>query len=466
MMPFVFYDTETTGTETSFDQILQFAAVCTDDHFEERDQVNVRCRRLPYVVPSPGALLVTGISLETLEHEDLSHYEMTREVNAWLRDKTPAIFLGYNSIRFDETLLRQALYQTLQPAYLTNTNGNCRGDVMYIAQAAAVYAPDSIAVPRDERDRYVFRLGDLIRENGIEFGEDQAHEALADVRATIQLAQHVKHNAPAVWSAMINNTQKGNVNDFIEQNEVFCLTNFYFGRPFSHVVTQAGRNAENSSEIAVFDLAEDPEEYLAKDIDELLAVLNRSPKVIRSIRANAHPIIMPFDMIPDEIRGARHDDATYLERARLIQEDDGFQHRLGQALARRYEDVEPSPYVEGKIYDGFASADDQGRMERFHRRPWQERYELCDELDDERFAELGRRLIYVEQPDALPDAMRARLDHWVADRMLTDADVPWTTIPKALQEVDDLRGRGLEDEQVLDEIRRFLLSLGDHHAPT
>ncbi len=30
-MSFVFYDTETTGTDTTFDQILQFAAILTDE---------------------------------------------------------------------------------------------------------------------------------------------------------------------------------------------------------------------------------------------------------------------------------------------------------------------------------------------------------------------------------------------------------------------------------------------------
>ena len=34
-MRFVFYDTETTGLQTAFDQILQFAAICTDENFEE-----------------------------------------------------------------------------------------------------------------------------------------------------------------------------------------------------------------------------------------------------------------------------------------------------------------------------------------------------------------------------------------------------------------------------------------------
>ena len=95
--------------------------------------------------------------------------------------------------------------------------------------------------------------------------------------------------------------------------------------------------------------------------------------------------------MPDDIRGARHDEATYQEWARLIRENDDFQNRLGQALARRYEDVEPSPNVEGKIYEGFATPDDQGRMEQFHDLPWQERHALCDRLDDARFADPSQR---------------------------------------------------------------------------
>ena len=35
-----------------------------------------------------------------------------------LMDWSPATFVGYNSIAFDEDLLRQALFQNLHPAYL------------------------------------------------------------------------------------------------------------------------------------------------------------------------------------------------------------------------------------------------------------------------------------------------------------------------------------------------------------
>ena len=43
-MSLVFYDTETTGTETFFDQILQFAAIRTDEQLNEIDRLEIRCR--------------------------------------------------------------------------------------------------------------------------------------------------------------------------------------------------------------------------------------------------------------------------------------------------------------------------------------------------------------------------------------------------------------------------------------
>ena len=60
-MTFVFYDTETTGTDTTFDQILQFAAILTDDNLNELDRFEIRCRLMPHVIPAPGALRVTKV---------------------------------------------------------------------------------------------------------------------------------------------------------------------------------------------------------------------------------------------------------------------------------------------------------------------------------------------------------------------------------------------------------------------
>jgi exodeoxyribonuclease-1 len=58
-MAFIFYDTETTGLNPAFDQIVQFAAIVTDDDFNTQEELNLRCRLRPHVIASPGAMWVT-----------------------------------------------------------------------------------------------------------------------------------------------------------------------------------------------------------------------------------------------------------------------------------------------------------------------------------------------------------------------------------------------------------------------
>ena len=119
-MSFVFYDTETTGTNTSFDQILRFGAILTDEELNELDRFEIRCRLDGHTVPSAGALRVTGMTIEHITDARLpTHYEMVCTIREQLSGWCPATFVGWNSMRFDEQLLRQAFYKCLHPPYLT-----------------------------------------------------------------------------------------------------------------------------------------------------------------------------------------------------------------------------------------------------------------------------------------------------------------------------------------------------------
>ena len=42
-MHFIFYDSETTGTDTTFDQIVQLAAILTDANLNVLDRFETRC---------------------------------------------------------------------------------------------------------------------------------------------------------------------------------------------------------------------------------------------------------------------------------------------------------------------------------------------------------------------------------------------------------------------------------------
>ena len=74
---FIFYDTETSGINVAFDQILQFAAILTDEHFVEIDRLEIRCQILSWVIPSPIAMLVTRTSGSAIKDKSLPNfYEM------------------------------------------------------------------------------------------------------------------------------------------------------------------------------------------------------------------------------------------------------------------------------------------------------------------------------------------------------------------------------------------------------
>ena len=437
-MSFVFYDTETTGTNTTFDQILQFGATKTDYELNELDRFEIRSRILPYVVPAPGAMRVTGVSVEQLTDPALpSHYQMVRAIRAKLQEWSPAIFIGHNSLHFDEHLLRQALYKTLHAPYLTNTNGNCRTDSLRMIQAVARFAPNALAIPVDDRGKSVFKLDRLAPANG--FDHSAAHDAMADVEATIHICRLMAERVPGYWSNFVRFSQKAAVTDFALEEDVFALTDFYYGRPYSWMVTSIGTNPENNSEMLVFNLAIDPDELSALAEGDLAARLAERPKPVRGMRTNAAPIVLSYEDAPDDLRGAAPDFDQLRQRATRIRNDSGLSERLVAAFVQTRPEREPSAHVEEQIYDDFIGDSDQALLDRFHDADWPERVPLLSSLSDERLQSLGQRLIFTEAPDVMAANTRDEYHAALARRLMADeGTVPWLTLPKAIAEADDL----------------------------
>ena len=53
-------------------------------------------------------------------------------------------------------------------------------------------------------------------------------------------------------------------------------------------------------------------------------------------------------------------------------------------------------------------------------------------MEDERLRALGYRLIYVKTPHILPGDKRRELDLWRSERLTPAGEVPWLTLPNAL----------------------------------
>ncbi len=448
-MSFVFYDTETTGTHTAFDQILQFGAIRTDDQLRELERFEVRCRVLPYIVPAPGAMRVTGVSVDQLTDSALpSHYEMVCQIRKKLLDWSPSLFIGHNSMGFDEPLLRQALYKSLHNPYLTNTSGNGRTDSLRMLQAVALFAPGTVVVPENDNGRPVFKLDQLAPANG--FAHENAHDAMADVEATIHMCRLVAERAPAFWENFTRFARKAPVSNYVMGEDVICLTDFYYARPYSWIVTAIVPNPQNSSEILVFDLAKDPAELMVLSDEALVAGLRDRPRAVRGLRANAAPIIQPYDAAPQDLRDHLPDLAELQRRAAIIKTDRSLRNRLVTSYLAAREPREPSSHVEERIYDGFISSSDQVVLDRFHVSDWSERLAILGSLGNERLRALGNRLVYSDAPQIMPDAVRREYDLAIARRLLAEpGSVPWLTLPQALTEAEDLLTQAEGEEAIL-----------------
>lgn len=454
-MGFIFYDTETTGLTAGFDQILQFAAVVTDDDLNVIEEVNLRCRLQPHVIPSPGALVITGVRPSDIARANLSHYEMIREIRALIERCTPSVIVGYNSISYDENMLRQAFYQTLNPVYLTNTNGNTRMDVLRLAHAVSEYAPDVLEVPINAKGRPFFKLEALAMANNLM--HEEAHEAMSDTLATLALARLARDRAPAVWEAMLNTRNKQLAHRFIDEQEVFCFTDKAF-KQSSILATKISANPDNPAEVAIYDLSHDPVHYLDVAKNDMKYLLKTSPRPIRIVKTNQNPILTPISELNAGISGHDVPEATLLERARAVQGHPDFADNVADAVANRYPTWPDAEYVEQRIYEGFPSRADQNLMEAFHRAPWDERLEIVGQLEDDRYRELGERLIWAERPDVLDEGAQQRHDGWCRERLQAEGNVPWVTVGKAVDEYGELKASGRGEEHLLNEIEASLRS--------
>lgn len=457
-MAFVFYDTETTGTSTSFDQILQFAAIKTDGDLNEIERFEIRCRLLPHVVPSPGAMVVTGATVAIMTDPSLpSHYEMIRTIRDKLASWSPAVFFGYNSMEFDEHLFRQALYQTLHDPYLTNKGGNCRGDILRCVRVASIFAPNAIAIPQGDKGKPSFKLDKLAPLNG--FAHANAHDALADVEATIHIARLLRDRCPELWSSLLRFTNKTAAIDYLNEESVVAFCETYYGTTYTYYATFLGQHSAKAGSHAIFDLSIDPDDLAALQHEELLVRLDVRPKPVRTLRANAHPLFIPLDVAQQRVEPPVPE-SELMRRAERLASDSDLRKRLLEAWSQRDLPVEPSPHVEEQIYDGFMSREDEAVLNAFHAAPWVERLPLVERLGDQRLRKIAHRLIYNERSDLLPREILVEVEVALAQRMLsTSGDEKWNTLSASIAEIDGLLTERADMTVTLLELRDFLIQL-------
>ena len=108
-MHFVVFDYETDGLSVNNSQILSCGGAIFNDAWEVLDDpLNLTCRLKPGQVPSPEALLVNNISIDTLQKTNLSYGGMIEQMKKKFDKWSPAVFVTFNGCSFDRELQRRA----------------------------------------------------------------------------------------------------------------------------------------------------------------------------------------------------------------------------------------------------------------------------------------------------------------------------------------------------------------------
>ncbi|WID95167.1 exonuclease domain-containing protein [Bosea vestrisii] len=457
MTGFVFFDTETTGLRKGFDQIVHFAAIRTDHELNEIDRFEARSRLQPHVVPHPKALLTNGLPIAALLDPNLpSHYAMTCAIARKIAEWSPAIFVGYNSIAFDEEMLRHGFFQSLHDPYPTSRPGNGRADALALALAAFALPPHCLAAPEGIGGRRSFKLADIAPANGLH--HTSAHNALADVEVTLELCRLVRAKADDVWQRFQRFSNKSVVSQFVETEDGFVLTEFFGGGQAVHrPVVLIGRPPGNPNGRFCLDLSIDPDRLGSMSDEEMIVEICRKGTPVRRLAVNGGPALTELWAAPEELLGGLDLD-TAENRARRVKSDPNLCARIVAVYTGSWSEREPSPLPELRLYDGFPCDADKQRMQAFHEASRQERLEIIARFEDPRLAVFGRRLLHAEHRGSLSETERRQADLDLADRLLDDRGGP-LTLPEAVKEIDAIAATDQHmTSALLNDYRRWLVS--------
>lgn len=304
---FLFYDLETSGVNPRESRVMQFAGQRTDmDLNPIGDPYNYLIRLTPDVLPDPEAVLITGITPQKTITEGISEAEF---LNIFRADIATAgtIFTGFNSVRFDDEFLRFMHYRNFYDPYEWSWKDNrSRWDILDVVRMTRALRPDGISWPFRSDGVPTNRLELLTELNSISHTE--AHDALSDVQATIDVARLIRDKQPKLFSFLLEMRDKRAVSKLVEANEPFLYTSGRYQNDFEKttVAIRLSNLADQPQTALVFDLRFDPENYIDKSVEDIVGAWKQKYDErpfhipVKTLRYNRCPAVAPMGVLDDE----------------------------------------------------------------------------------------------------------------------------------------------------------------------
>ena len=469
-MNIVIWDIESSSSSTDFGSIIEIGGILVDEKLVEKERFNLRCRLPEGEVPQCMALLVNKTDVNMLTKANLSHYQMLNQVEKIFKKWSPAIFLGWSNIGFDDEMIRKEFFKGLRYPYITNSSPNKRHDGLNIARGAFALDDKILKTETNAKGNAVMKLESLARTNGFE--TKGAHSALFDAELTLKVLGLIKSKQPHTWDSFLKTSNKSDTETIIKKDKIITLNEYFYGKSrlylcaplhpkyCTHPIYQWGQ---------AVDLRFDVEPLLNMSISDLKLQMKKSPKFLRTIRSNKAPIII------DKMYGMKAEPYSAMDislinkRAELVNTNEKFSENILIALreiaeekeqSKSQEDIEP----EESIYVKFTPKKDTNLFQKWHEAPWNDKLRLLDKFEDQRMVGFGKKIIFQEAPHVLPESMMKKIKLEIANRILSEKKEKWWTCKEFYYECDNLRDKftnesNEESLKFLDQLNNYVMSI-------
>ncbi|MGC3875107.1 exodeoxyribonuclease I [Halomonas sp. GXIMD04776] len=462
---FLWHDYETFGADPRRDRPSQFAAIRTDEDFNQiGEPLILYSKPADDYLPHPQACLITGITPQTAQRRGLPEVQFAQRINAEM-SVPGTCALGYNSLRFDDEVSRHLFYRNFLDPYAREwQNDNSRWDLIDVVRAFHALRPEGIEWPARDDGSPSFRLEHLTAANGIE--HVGAHDALADVRATIALARLLKARNPRLFDYLLRLRSKreaAKLLDIPSHKPMLHISRRYpASRGCGALVVPLAEHPSNPNGVIVYDLSVDPAPLFAlsaeevrdrvfASADELAEGDTRIP--LKIVHINRSPVLLPLAAVTDEV-------ATRLKLDRAQCEAHWKTLCANPEAARKAAAVFAKGPAEGPqdpdmmLYSGgFFSPADRQEMQRVLETSPEALANTVFAFQDPRLEEMLFRLRARNYPDTLTSEEQAQWEGYRWARM-NDNTLGILTLKGFAREIERLNQMSLEDHerQVLEEL--------------
>ena len=469
---FFFYDLETSGFNPRSARVMQFAGQRTDLELKPiGEPVNVLIKLTPDVLPEPDAILVTGITPQQTLADGLTEAEFLKLFyDEVVRPDT--IFVGFNSIRFDDEFMRFLHYRNFYDPYEWQWKDGCsRWDLLDMVRMTRALRPDDIKWPFASNGKPANRLELLAKINKLDHAN--AHDALSDVQATIAVAKLVRDKQPDLFEYLLGMRDKKRAAELVLKGEPFVYTSGRYSSDYLHTTAAVllGKHPQQDAAL-VYDLRHDPTPFLEMGVDEIVQAwrFTKDPDTLRlpvkTLKYNRSPAVAPLGVMKDKATQERlglplETVAKHLDILKKHQA--AFAEKVSRAVAQLDAEREKAQTslvdnqltVDERLYEKFFDASDKQAMRVVRAAKPEELSELAASFHDERLNSLLPLYKARNYPASLDEEERAAWDNFCAQRLFDGG--PSSRLAKYFVRLSELADGKLTGQQqyLLEELQLY-----------